>query len=177
MDELSDMNQKLNQLNEKLKESNEIKNIRIAQSLYEKSEYLDKIEEILKKLDYRIKAHQYKDLYKLNNEFNLKEERKELFRTFDWNFLMLFPNFVDEYNKLFPPNESISLDANGTMPPELRIFALIRLGIDKNESIAQFLNLSMNTIYSYKAKIKKKSLIPNEEFESRIMKIKKTPEE
>lgn len=174
--ELFCMNDKLNQANEKLKESNEIKDVYITQSLYAKSDYLDKTEELLKKLDYRLKARQYSDLYKLNGEFNLKEERKNLFSTFDHAFLMLFPNFVDEYNKLFPPEEQVSLDSNGAMTPELRIFALIRLGITENEKIAKFLNLSMNTIYSYKAKTKNKTLVPKEEFESRIMKIKKNAE-
>lgn len=174
--ELFSMNEKLNQTNEKLKESNEIKDVYITQSLYAKSDYLDKTEELLKKLDYRLKARQYNDLHKLNGEFNLKEERKNLFLTFDRAFLMLFPNFVDEYNKLFPPEERVCLDNNGALPPELRIFALIRLGITENEKIARFLNLSMNTIYSYKAKTKNKTLVPKEEFEARIMKIKKNPE-
>lgn len=171
--ELFSMNEKLNLTNEKLKESNEIKDVYITQSLCAKSDYIDKTERLLKKLDYRLKARQYNDLHKFNGEFNLKEERKNLFLTFDRVFLMLFPNFVDEYNTLFPPEEQICLDNNGALPPELRIFALIRLGITENEKIAKFLNLSMNTIYTYKAKTKNKTLVPKEEFEARIMKIKK----
>lgn len=175
--ELFSVNDKLNRLNEKLKESNEIKDVYVTQALYAKSDYLDKTEELLRKLDNRLKARQYNDLNKLNSEFNIKEERKNLFLSFDQAFLMLFPDFVGEYNKLFPSEEQVCQEANGALTPELRIFALIRLGINENEKIAKFLNLSMNTIYSYKAKTKSKALVPKEEFESRIMRIKKNPEQ
>lgn len=165
----------LSAMNEKLAETSEIKDVYITQSLYANSSYLDKTEEILKKLNYRIKARQYNELHRINGEFNLKEERKNLFLTFDRAFLILFPNFIDEYNQLFPPEEWVSLDSNGALPPEVRIFTLIRLGITENEKIAKFLNLSINTIYSYKAKTKNKTLVPKEEFEARVMKIKKNP--
>lgn len=177
VEELFSVNDKLNRLNEKLKESNEIKDVYVTQALYAKSDYLDKMEELLRKLDNKLKTRQYNDLHRLNSEFNLKEERKNLFLSFDRAFLMLFPDFVDQYNKLFPPEGQVCQEDNGALTPELRIFALIRLGINENEKIARFLNLSMNTIYSYKAKTKSKTLVPKEEFESRIMQIKKNPEQ
>lgn len=173
--ELSETNDKLNRTNEKLEESNEIKDQYIIHSLYGKSEYLDKVEGVLKKLDYKLKAHQYNDIYRLHAEFNLKRERENLFLSFDQAFLTLFPNFIEEYNKLFAESDRVTVDEeNLSLTPELRIFALIRLGINENERIAKFLNLSMHTIYSYKAKTKNKSIVPKEEFEYRIMQIKKS---
>lgn len=172
LNELSTFNDKLNITNDKLKESNDIKDQYIIESLYGKSEYLDKTENLFKKLDNKLKARQYNDIYKLQLEYNLKSERENMYSSFDSTFFKLFPTFLEEYNKLFPDNKRINLD-NNTLTPELRIFALIRLGINDNERIAKFLNFSVNTIYTYKAKIKNKSSIPKEEFEYRIMQIKK----
>lgn len=162
----------LSTFNNKLKESNDIKDQYIIESLYGKSEYLDKTEILFRNLDNKLKARQYNDIYKLQLEYNLKSERENMYSSFDNTFLKLFPTFLEEYNKLFPDSKRIHLD-NNTLTPELRIFALIRLGINDNERIAKFLNFSVNTIYTYKAKIKNKSIVPKEEFEYRIMQIKK----
>ncbi|WP_051697864.1 DUF6377 domain-containing protein [Prevotella sp. 10(H)] len=174
LNELSSFNDKLNSTNEKLKESNAIKDQYVIQSLYGKSEYLDKTEGLLKKLDNRLKARQYDDIYRLYAEFDLKSERENIFSSFDSTFLGLFPNFLEEFNKLFPEGDRINIEDHN-LTPELRIFALIRIGINDNEKIARFLNLSVNTIYVYKAKIKSRSIVPKEEFEYRIMRIKKNP--
>jgi len=164
---------KISVINEELEESNEIKDQYIIQSLYGKSDYLDKVESLLKKQERRIKARQYDDLQSIYKEFNIKSERETVSSSFDEAFLKLFPNFIEEYNKLFNPADRVTLDANNNLTPELRIFALIRLGVSENERIASFLNLSVNTIYVYKAKVKGKTIIPKEEFEYRIMRIKK----
>ena len=78
-----------------------------------------------------------------------------------------------EYNKLFPEDKQVELDEENALTLELRIFALIRLGITNSEKVSQFLNLSVNTIYAYKTRIKAKSLVPKEEFEYYIMRIKR----
>lgn len=74
-----------------------------------------------------------------------------MFSSFDQTFLAL-SEFPDEYNKFFRPEDQVILDEAGNLPPELRIFALIRLGVTENERIAKFLNLSIITIYVYKAR-------------------------
>lgn len=53
-------------------------------------------------------------------------------------------------------------------------FALIRMGISENDKIAKIRGFSVNTIYTYKTKIKNKALVPNEEFEQHIMEIRFT---
>lgn len=166
-------NETLSVFNEKLKESNEIKDQYIIQALYGKSEYLEIVESLLKKIDRRLKTRQYDELNSLYKEFNIKAERENVSSAFDQAFLKLFPNFIDDFNTLLREDAKIILDQDKNLTPEIRIFALIRLGVDDNERISKFLNISINTIYAYKAKIKSKAIIPKEEFEYRIMKIKK----
>jgi DNA-binding NarL/FixJ family response regulator len=86
-------------------------------------------------------------------------------------FLRIFPNFVSRFNALFAPEDQIRLKENELLNIDLRIFALIRLGITDNEKIAQILEYSVNTIYAYKTRIKNRSTVPNEEFETRILEI------
>ncbi|HXO75847.1 MAG TPA: DUF6377 domain-containing protein, partial [Puia sp.] len=80
--------------------------------------------------------------------------------------------FVASFNALFNPEDQIKLKENELLNIDLRIFALIRMGISDNEKIAQILEYSVNTIYAYKTKIKNRSIVPNEEFEARVLEIK-----
>jgi hypothetical protein len=179
-DELYLINTKLDEANKELeksghvlKELNAIKDMYIIQSLYGKYEYIERFDNLLKKVHTKIIAKQYDDLSHLYKDFNIKKERENMYSSFDKTFLILFPNFITEYNKLFAPQDHVSLDAEGNLSPELRIFALIRLGITENEDIAKFLNISVKTVYSYKGKVKSKTIIQKEEFEYRIRNIPK----
>ena len=86
-------------------------------------------------------------------------------------FLKLFPDFIERFNDLFAPEDKIQLKDQEFLNTDLRIFALIRMGIHENEKIARILEYSVNTINTYKTRIKNKSLVPNEVFEQRIMEI------
>lgn len=169
---ISDQNKTLKLANFKLMEANEIKDEYIVQSLYAKSEYLDRLESLYKTINRKLKVRQYDDIHSYVNESDLKKERETMYSSFDQTFLKLFPHFIEEYNKLFKPEDIISTDPAKGLTPELRIFALIRLGIHENERIAKFLDYSVNTINTYKTKVKNKSIIPNEQFEQKIMEIK-----
>lgn len=172
-DKLQKAGKAIEKQRESLKELNEIKDAYIMDGIKGKSDFLDKTEDILKKADYRIKAKQYGELNRIFGEFNLKEERKNLYSSFDRTFLMLFPSFISEYNKLFEKENQVIIKNKEGLTPELRIFALIRLGIKENEEIARFLNLSVNTIYAYKTKVKAKTTVPKELFEEYIGRIRK----
>jgi len=87
-------------------------------------------------------------------------------------FLKLFPDFIQRFNDLFPEEDQIQLKDHEFLNTDLRIFALIRMGIHENEKIARILEYSVNTINTYKTRIKNKSILPNEEFEQRIMEIR-----
>ncbi len=164
--------EKLSVMNKQLVEANDIKEHYVIESLHKKNEHLKQVEALLKKIDVKVKNRLYDDLRSLYKDFNVKRERESFFSDFDGAFLKLFPNFISEYNSLFEPKDQIDIESTTILPPEVRIFALMRLGIVENERISIFLDLSINTIYTYKTKVKSRSIIPKDEFEERILAIK-----
>ncbi len=159
--------------NEQLVEANKIKEEYIGNSLYINSLLMEQMKKTLQAVKNKIATKQYKDLGEVLEEATLKKERDALYSNFDETFLKIFPTFVDEYNALFPAEEQKSLAAGEPMPAEMRIFALIRLGITDTERIARFLDKSVHTIHNYKSRVKNKSVVNNEDFENRIMMIGK----
>lgn len=103
----------------------------------------------------------------------IKEERQRIYRNFDDAFLKLFPNFIDEFNRLFKEEDWIEVNENGELPMDVRVFALLRLGISDPAAVAKYLNLSVKTVYVYKTKMKSKSIIPNDDFEAAVKAIPK----
>lgn len=156
----------------KLEEANKIKDEYIGYYFDVHSDHLNKIEKFKQDIDRKIMAKKFDDLRYVLNSFNLKKEREQLYDNFDRVFLKLFPNFVHHFNALFQEEDQIKLESHQFLNTELRIFALIRVGISDSDKIAKILGYSLNTIYTYKNKVKSKSLIPNERFEQEIMKIK-----
>jgi DNA-binding NarL/FixJ family response regulator len=136
------------------------------------SDFFAKIERFKKSVDQKISDRKFDEIKFLVNNINLKQEKEELLKNFDKVFLKLFPDFVAEFNSLFKKEDQIKLKDNELLTTDLRIFALMRMGIHDNEKIAQILEYSVNTVYTYKTKIKNKSIVPNDEFEHRIMEIK-----
>lgn len=169
---IQSQNKNLQSANSKLVEANEIKDEYIVQSLYGKSEYIDRLEILYRTISRKLKARQFDDINSYLKESDLKKERENMYSSFDQTFLRLFPDFIEEYNHLFRPEDVIAVDLNKGLTSELRIFALIRLGIHESERIAKFLDYSVNTINTYKTKVKNKSIVPNEQFEQKIMEIK-----
>ena len=90
---------------------------------------------------------------------------------FDTSFLSIYPDFVEEFNALLRPENHIYPEKEGTLNTELRIFALIRLGIDSSTRIAELLCYSANTIYNYRARVKNHALSDRDGFEERVRKI------
>ncbi len=166
--ELSAMNDRLEGVNGELSEANKIKDRYIIESLYSDSVFVDIVEKMCKVLIRKIKAKQYNELLDLIGSVNIKQERQRMSSTFDLAFLKLFPNFVEEYNKLFAEDQATPLGESGELTAEMRIFALIRLGVEDVNLIAHYLNLSLNTVYVYKAKAKARAIVPKEEFEERV---------
>lgn len=169
---LQETNIVLTDVNLAIREANRIKDEYIGYYFNVNSEYIDKIERFKKSVSQRLSAKRYEDIKQIIDRIDLKKEREDLSVGFDKIFIKLFPNFVKEFNKLFDESDQIILQEGQILNPELRIFALIRLGIHNNDRIAKILNFSVNTIYSYKTRIKSKSFVSNEEFENKIMEIK-----
>lgn len=171
--ELDRANGELSAVNSKLKEANEIKDSYVIQSLYSDTAFVNHVEDKCKSMSQKIKAKQYGELSGIIHDIGVKQERERISSTFDSTFLKLFPNFIAEYNKLFPEEYRVEVAKDGILPTEVRIFALMRLGIKDAVIVANYLNLSLNTVYVYKAKVKSRSVVKKEDFEGFIMQIPK----
>jgi hypothetical protein len=111
----------------------------------------------------------------LKSDDFIDAERESLYQEFDRAFLGIFPDFVPQLNALLQEDKRIGQNLpEGKLSNELRIFALIRLGVSESAQIAQFLKKSPSTIYNYRVKLRNAALCPNQEFEERLMEIGKT---
>lgn len=165
-EQLNAVNESLNQVNGDLNESNKMKEVYIGRFLRLCALYVDKIETMRKRVIKLVKA---RELTKLLTMMQTDHEYVgELYDHFDSAFLKLFPNFVEEFNALLKPEERIVLEDDRKLSTTIRIFALIRLGIEDSSKIAEFLHYSVNTIYNYRAKVKNGALCDREEFESKV---------
>lgn len=169
---LSSLNSQLYTLNTQLSEANRVKDEYVGRFLRLCSVYIDKLEDIRKKVTKRVKNRQYAELVELtrSSEFTNKESN-ELYENFDTAFLQLFPTFVADFNALLKPDNRITQPDNNTLNTTIRIFALIRLGITDSSKIAEFLHYSVNTIYNYRANIKNGAVGDRAEFEDKVKKI------
>lgn len=174
--QLDKSNKSLLRINGKLDEANLIKDEYIGNFFNIHSGYIEKIDKLKRSVEKNLKNENYSEISLTLKKLNTDLERENLSYSFDTVFLNLFPNFVNDFNSLFIKDYQIELPAEQLLNTELRIFALIRLGIDENETIAKILNYSVNTIYTYKTKVKNRSAVPNDEFEDRIMQIKAVKE-
>ena len=177
--DLSEANQLLSEINEQLRQaiihlndSNRVKDEYIAKFLSLCSNYIDKLDNYRIKINRKLKAGQQSDVLRMTDSDQLKEdELKELFDHFDTIFLRLFPTFVEDFNALLKPGEAIIPPEKHHLNTDLRIFALIRLGIEESSKIAEFLRYSPNSIYAYRARIKSKAVGNREEFEKQVKEI------
>ena len=169
---IEDKNIQLEKINDKLDEEARIKEEYIGYFFNIVSNYILKLEKIKRSVERKIAIKKYEEALVSVNEINIKKERETLFYTFDHIFLKIFPNFIDSFNSLFNSNDQIWPKDHEVLNTDLRIFALMRLGINDNEVIAQILEYSVNTIYVYKMRIKAKALVSGEQFDHKIMAIK-----
>lgn len=158
--------------NENLVEANIIKEEYIGYFFTLNSEFIDKLNNYQKYVHRKVIEKKYDELTTAPRNINPAKEREAMYIRFDQMFLKIFPDFVYKFNELLIPEERIYPKEGQHLNTDLRIYALIRLGIDDNDKIAQFLDYSINTIYTYKTKIKNKTNYSNEEFKKKIMEIK-----
>lgn len=171
-EELVDLNKKLTEVNQDIAENSKIKEAYITQYMTLCSTYIEKYDSYRKTLNKLFIAGKTDELKKALGSTDLTdEELKAFYHNFDSTFLKLFPTFVADFNKLLSPDEQIVLKKDGQLNTELRITALIRLGITDSAKIAQFLRYSVTTIYNYRVKTRNKALDNRKEFEEKIMEI------
>lgn len=159
-------------LNKELSESNCIKDEYIVQYLNLSSSYIDKMEEYRHSLIKMCNERKMDDLLKtLRSTTFVENQLRVFYSNFDRSFLKIFPTFIDNFNKRLLPEEKLELKADGQMPTEMRIFALIRLGIVDSNCLAQILRCSVQTVYNYRSKIRTKLINREEDFEQQIKSI------
>ena len=166
---LSSTNGMLKASNDKLNESNGVKEEYIGQFLGACSHYIDKLDKMRLNVNKMVKNKQYNELYSMTKSSEVKEqELEELYANFDKVFLNLFPNFVEDLNGLLKEEYKIHLSSPNKLSAIVRVFALIRLGIDDSTKIAEFLHYAVNTIYNYRAKLRNGALNDRNEFEKKV---------
>jgi DNA-binding CsgD family transcriptional regulator len=169
---LSRLNDELTTTNSVLKESNYIKEEYIAHFFDLCSAYIDKFEKYRKTLNKYVSNNQINEVVKtLRSTSFVESELEELYKRFDIIFLNLYPTFVEDFNALRVKEERTIIKRGELMNTELRIFALIRLGINDSVKIAGFLHYSISTIYNYRVKARNSALVPRDKFEEEVMKI------
>lgn len=170
--ELHQMNARLQSANQDLSESNQIKEEYIGRFIKLCSTYIDKLDGYRRMVNKKVSSGQIAELAKITRSSkSLDAELEELYRNFDTAFLHLFPDFVAQFNALLSEDEQIVLKRDELLNTELRIFALIRLGINDSSQIAEFLRYSVNTIYNYRAKVKNKACVSRDDFENLVHEI------
>ena len=174
-EELHDSNSQLKEMNHTLSEANYIKEEYIGRYMDQCSTYLDKMDLYRRSLNKIAAAGRVEELYKaIKSSQFLDEELKEFYANFDVTFLQLFPSFVEDFNALL--TEPMQPKPGELLNTELRIFALIRLGITDSTKIAQFLRYSVTTIYNYRTRVRNKAVGERDEFEAKVMQIGKVEE-
>lgn len=163
--ELSEVNEKLKISNNQLQESNYVKEEYIGYVFSICSSYISKLEEYRKSIGRKLKAGQIDDIKSMTSSTTIvQSELKEFYHSFDAIFLHVYPDFVEDFNSLLRPEERVVLKEGELLNTELRIYALVRLGISDSVKIAEFLHCSPQTVYNNRLKTRNKAIIPKEEF-------------
>ncbi|HEU4551202.1 MAG TPA: DUF6377 domain-containing protein [Chitinophaga sp.] len=169
---LKNLNTELQDVNARLLEANKIKEEYIGYFFNISSVFFEKIVRFKNLIDQKIADRKPDELRMVLNNINMRSERDDLLRSFDKVFLKLFPTFVEEFNKLFNEEDQVVLKNDELLNNELRIYALMRMGITENEKIAQILEYSVKTIYAYKTRIRNRTIVPKDEFDKKVMAVK-----
>lgn len=170
--QLTELNDELQMSNIHLEEANHVKEEYIGRFFDQCSEYIEKIENYRKELNRKAKNNQLDDLFKmLKSKAIVEAELMELYAKFDSIFLNIYPDFIEEFNNLLVPEERIYPKQDELLTTELRIYALIRLGITDSNKIASFLRYSLRTVYNYRTKVRNKSAVTRGDFEDYVKKI------
>lgn len=164
-DIIADQQSRLHSLNTIIEQNGQSKADHISYFVCLVSDYITKFEKLHRSIKRYTDVKTYRDILPFFNETDIKQERKSLCRDFDKYFLKAFPNFVMEFNAMLKKEDQIWPKRIGQLNTELRIFALMKLGITDCETIAGILEYSANTIYVYKMRIKARLNMPADDTE------------
>ena len=163
--QLQSLNGQLLEANNKLTESNYVKEEYIGYVFNICSSYISKLDEYRKNINRKIKAGMVEEVKKMTDASSLaSNELKEFYANFDAIFLHIYPDFVSDFNALLQPDKQIIPKEGELLNTELRIYALVRLGISDSVKIAEFLHCSAQTVYNNRLKTRSKAIVPRENF-------------
>lgn len=170
--ELSQLNTKLVSLNEKLSRTNVSREQYVSLFMDLCAAYIEKLNRFQSTVILKIKVKQFDDLLRVanNNSRPSEAEMRELFFNFDTAFLRLYPDFIEKFNTLLRPDSRIYPKANELLNTDLRIFALIRMGIKDSSKIATLLFYSTQTIFNHRTQVRNRAL-NRDTFEQDLMDI------
>lgn len=169
--ELMDLNDQLQRTLTQLADSSRAKEMYIGRFFTLCSTYVDRLNKFRIKVSKSAKRRDIAELIRMTEEGDQKEkDLTELYEHFDSTFLKLYPDFVEKFWSLIKP-EYRKEEEEGKLSTSLRIFALIRLGIEDSSKIAEFLHYSVNTIYNYRARMKNAAIEDRAHFEDRVKEI------
>lgn len=163
--ELQNLNELLRSANQKLQESNDVKEEYIGYVFSICSNYISKLDEYRKNINRKLKTGQFEEARQLTDNSSLiQNELKDFYANFDAIFLRVYPDFVADLNSLLRPEEQILLKDASELNTEVRIYALVRLGINDSVKIADFLHCSPQTVYNHRLRMRNKAIIPKDKF-------------
>lgn len=162
---LKELNTDLQKKNEELNEANYVKEEYIGYIFTICSNYIGKLEEFRKKIHVKAVTRKYKDIETATESQDIvKKELKDFYKSFDTVFLHIYPNFISDFNALLQSDKQIVPKEEELLNTELRIYALVRLGITDSVKIAEFLHCSPQTVYNNRFRVRNKAIIPKEDF-------------
>ena len=165
---LTETNERLNRANEQLLDTNRKREGLAKLYIDLCAKYIDKMAKFQVMVQRKIKANQINELMSYVSSSRLNYEDADTFmKRFDEAFLNLYPSFVTEFNALLKEDEQVITKNPHSLTTELRIFALIRLGVKESSEIAALLYYTPRTIYNYRSAFKNKA-IDRESFEERV---------
>lgn len=163
--ELQNWNELLRSANQKLQESNDVKEEYIGYVFSICSNYISKLDEYRKNINRKLKTGQFEEARQLTDNSSLTQnELKDFYANFDAIFLRVYPDFVADLNSLLRPEEQILLKDASELNTEVRIYVLVRLGINDSVKIADFLHCSPQTVYNHRLRMRNKAIIPKDKF-------------
>lgn len=168
--QLRKANDELTRSNALLNEANKMKNTYLGRFLDEQSALAIELDDFAIVANQKISSGQTEQLRRLIAERVEKHNRKRMLADFDHTFMTLFPSFLTGLNALLLPEHRMSMRDGGELPAQVRIFALIRLGITDNNQIARALGYSYNTVHNYRVRVRNMAFAPAD-FERNVLSI------
>ena len=167
--QLEQRNQELRGLNQEISEAGRIKEVYIGRVLDMMSENVTKMQAYDNHVRLALKQGKTEQLLKeLSISTRTDDELQTFYRTFDTTFLALYPTWIEDFNALLREDARVYPKKDELLCTELRIFALIRLGIEDSVRIASLLHYSVSTIYNYKVKVKNGAIGDRDTFEEQV---------